>query len=183
VLKEFSTKDKQAEHGYPEEYLDAVQDTAWMDQKHFLDWNTRVWTPFIQRPAASGHGSYMIMDQFKVHLMRNCLNAIQNTGTEVDFVIGGYTGCVQILDKGVNRPFKYYALEEFENWMLTNLSFPRPTRGEVAFWVNTAWNKIMEETIKNTWKSVNHFVPGQFGDPSLKPAPNTEYVLVEVHDQ
>jgi hypothetical protein len=154
-----------------------------MDQKHFLDWNTRVWTPFTHRPAASGHGSYMIMDEFKVHLMGTCLNAIQNTGTEVNFVIGGYTGCVQILDKGVNCPFKYYARKEFENWMLINLSSRHPTRGEVASWVNTAWKKITEETIKNTWKSVGHFVPGEFHDPLLEPAPNTESVLVEVHDQ
>jgi hypothetical protein len=59
--------------------------------------------------------------------MGTYLNVIQNTGTEVDFVIGGYTGCVQILDKGVNRPFKYYALEEFDNWILANLSSRHPT--------------------------------------------------------
>jgi hypothetical protein len=102
----------------------------------------------------------MIMDEFKVHLMVTCLNAIQNTGTEVDFVLCGYTGCVQILDNGVNCPFKSYAREEFENWMLTNLSSRHPTRAKVASWVNTAWKKITEETIKNTWKSVGHFVPG-----------------------
>jgi hypothetical protein len=86
-----------------------------MDQKCFLDWNTRVWTPFTQRPEASGHGSYMIMDEFKVHLMGTSLNAIQNTGTEVDFMIGGYTGYVQSLDKGVTCPITPYAREEFEN--------------------------------------------------------------------
>jgi hypothetical protein len=154
-----------------------------MDQKCFLDWNTRVWTPFNQRPSAPGHGSYIIMDEFKVHLMGTCLNAIQNTGTEVDFVSGGHTGCVQILDKGVNRPFKYYAREEFENWMLTKLCSCHTTRGEVASWVNTAWKKITEETIKNTWKYVGHFVPGEFGDPFLEPAPNTESVLVEEQNQ
>jgi hypothetical protein len=132
---------------------------------------------------ASGHGFYMIMDEFKFQFMGNCLNAIQNTGTEVDFVIGGYTGCVQILDKGVNRPFKSYAREEFENWMLTNLSSRHPTRGEVASWITTAWNKITQETIKNTWKYVGHSVPGEFGDPFLEPAPNTESVLVEVQYQ
>jgi hypothetical protein len=149
VWKYFPTEEKRAEHGYPEESLYVVQDKAWMDQKFFLDWNTRVWTPFTHNPSASGHGSYMIMDEFKVHLMGTCLNAIQNIGTEVDFVIGGYTDCGQILDKGVNRPFKYYAREEFQNWMLTNLSSRHPMRGEVASWVNTAWNKITEETIKN----------------------------------
>jgi hypothetical protein len=60
----------------------------------------------------------MIMDEFKVHLMLSCLNALQDTGTDVDFVVGGYTNCVQILDKGVNRPFKGYARENFEHWMI-----------------------------------------------------------------
>jgi hypothetical protein len=55
-----------------------------MDQKRFLDWNTRVWTPFTQRPRASVYGSYMTMDEFKVHLMGSCLNAIQNNGTLLD---------------------------------------------------------------------------------------------------
>jgi hypothetical protein len=109
VWKEFFTEAKRAEHGYPEDSLYAVKDKAWMEQKLFLDWNTRVWTPFTQRPVASGNGSYMIMDEFKFNLMGTCLNAIQKTGTEVDFVIGGYTGCVQILDNDDNCPFKSYA--------------------------------------------------------------------------
>jgi hypothetical protein len=127
VWKEFSSEAKRAEHGYPEDSLYAVQDKAWMDKKCFLDLNARVWTPFTHRPAASGQVYYIIMDEFEVHLMGTCLNSIQNTGTEVDFVIGGYTGCVQILDKGANHPFKSYAGEEFENWMLTNISSRHPT--------------------------------------------------------
>jgi hypothetical protein len=67
--------------------------------------------------------------------------------------------------------------------MLTNLSSRHPTRGEVSSWFTTAWNKITQETIKNIWKSVGRFLPGEFGDPFLEPAPNTESVLVEVQDQ
>jgi hypothetical protein len=125
----------------------------------------------------------MIMDEFKVRLVGTCLNAIQNTSTQVDFVLVGYTGCVQILNKGVNRPFKSYASEEFKNWMLTNISSCHPTWGGVASWVNIAWNKMTEETIENTWKYVGHFLWGEFGDQSLEPAPNTESVLVEVWEQ
>jgi hypothetical protein len=69
----------------------------------------------------------MTMDEFKFHFMGTFLKAIQNTGTEVDFVSGGYTGCAQILDKGVIHPFKYYAREEFENWMVSNISSRHPT--------------------------------------------------------
>jgi hypothetical protein len=53
----------------------------------------------------------MIKDEFKVHLMGACLNTIQNTGIEVDFEIGGYTGFVKILYTVVNHPFKSYARE------------------------------------------------------------------------
>jgi hypothetical protein len=70
----------------------------------------------------------MIMDEFKVHLMSSCLNALQDTETENDFVVGGYTGCVQILDKGINRPFKGYARENFKHWMMTNDNQRHPTR-------------------------------------------------------
>jgi hypothetical protein len=48
--------------------------------------------------------------------------------------------------------------------MLKNLSFHHPMLVEVASWVNRAWNKITEETIKNMWKYVGHFVPGEFGE-------------------
>jgi hypothetical protein len=79
-----------------------------------------VWKPFNARPVASGHGSYMIVDESKVHLLSSSLNAVYYTGTEVDFVGGGYTDCVHILDKGSNRPFKGYARKNFEHWIMTN---------------------------------------------------------------
>jgi hypothetical protein len=115
VCKEFATTEARTKFGYHEEAFYVVQPNAWMDKKRFLDWTTRVWKPFTVRPAASVHGSYMILDEFKVYLMSICLNALQDTGNEVDFVVGGYTGRVQILDKGINCPFKGYARENFEH--------------------------------------------------------------------
>jgi hypothetical protein len=183
VWREFSTIEKRAENGYPEEEIYAVQDKAWIDEKWFLDWNTRVWTPFTQRPRASVHSSLMIMEEFKFHFMGSCLNAIQNTGTEVEFVVGGCNGCVQILNTSINHTFKAYDREEFQNLMFTNLSFRHPTWGEVASWVNTAWKKSTEDKIKNTWKYVGHFVPGEFGDPSLEPASYNDDDTIDNNDK
>jgi hypothetical protein len=59
-----------------------------MAEKRFLDWTVRVWKPFTAHPVTAGHGSYMIMDEFKVHLMSSCLDDVQDTGTEVDVVVG-----------------------------------------------------------------------------------------------
>jgi hypothetical protein len=109
----------------------------------------------------------MIMDEFKVHLMSSGVNALQDTGTEVDFVVGGYTGRVQILDKLINSPFKGFAHDNFEHWMTTNDTRRYPTRGEVASWIDDAWSKIIVICINNTWISVGHFVPGELGDPNI----------------
>jgi hypothetical protein len=95
------------------------------------------------------------------------LNALQDTGTEVDFVVGGYTGCVQILDKGINRPFKGYARENFEHWMMMNNNRGHPPRCEVAAWIDDACNKISVICIKNTWRYVGYFVPGELGDTTI----------------
>jgi hypothetical protein len=135
-----------------------------MDEKR---WTAKVWKPFTVRPAASAHGSYMIMDEFKVQLMSSFLNAFQYTGTEVDFVVGGYTGCVQILDKGINRPFKGYACENFEHWMMMNDNRRNPKICEVAPWIDDAWSKITVSCINNTWRSVGHFVPGELKNPTI----------------
>jgi hypothetical protein len=120
VLKEFSTPELWSKNGYPEEAVYAVQPNAWMEEKRFLDWTKRVWKPFTEWAAAPKHRSCMIMDEFKVHIVASCLNSVQDTRIKVDFVVGGYTGCVQIMDKGINRPFKGYLRDNFERWTMTN---------------------------------------------------------------
>jgi hypothetical protein len=69
VWKEFATTEARTKFGYPEEAFYVVQPKAWMDETRFLDWMVRVWKAFTIFTAASEHGSYMIMDEFKVHLM------------------------------------------------------------------------------------------------------------------
>jgi hypothetical protein len=41
-------------------------------------------------------------------------NQINKLETEVDIIPGGYTGPVQVLDKGVNKSFKGYIRDQFE---------------------------------------------------------------------
>jgi hypothetical protein len=91
-----------------------------------------------------------------MHLMASIWNAISRLGTEVEIVPGGYTGSVQILDKGINKSFKGYLREEFEWWMAINGSRHHPNRGVVAQWVKVAWDKVTLATIVNTLQSVGH---------------------------
>jgi hypothetical protein len=79
------------------------------------------------------------MDEFSVHLMRSVCNSINKCGTGVEFIPGDYTGCLQILDKGVNKPFKGYLRDEFERWMMANGSRRKPMRVEVSQWISIVW--------------------------------------------
>jgi hypothetical protein len=71
---------------------------------------------------------------------------------------------VQVLDKGVNTPFKGYLGDQFEEWMCTNGSRRRPSRAEVAQWVANAWEQVTTATIVNTWKSIGHKVADDNND-------------------
>jgi hypothetical protein len=52
--------------------------------------------------------------------MSSCLDAIQDYGTEVDFIIQGYTSKVQVLDVGINKPFKDYVKQSYEEFTVEN---------------------------------------------------------------
>jgi hypothetical protein len=88
-----------------------------------------VWSPYIKNTRRGVRDMYLLMDEFSVRLMGEINHKINKLGTETEFVPGGYTGCVQVLDKGVNKPFKHYVREEFESWMVGNGSRKKPTRG------------------------------------------------------
>ena len=49
------------------------------------------------------------MDDFTVHKVGRCDDAIKNCGTDVDYVLTGYTSRLKVvLDVGVKKPFKNY---------------------------------------------------------------------------
>ena len=87
-------------------------------------------------------------------MMLDCMRAIQGCGTEVDFIPGGYTGAVQVLDKDVNKPFKHFVQQEYELWMVANQDGVKPGRSDIARWVFNSWERVTAETIRNTWNLI-----------------------------
>jgi hypothetical protein len=158
IKKECKDVEACTKYGYPEGQLYTVQPKAWMKQDHMLDSVNCVWEPYTKGSLCDGQDTYLLMDEFSVHSMRSVCNIINECGTEVEFTPGGYTGCLQILDKWVNTPFKGYLQDEFERWMMSNGSRHKPMRAEVAQWIAIAWSKVTRETIFNTWNSFEHKV-------------------------
>ena len=91
-----------------------------------------------------------------MHLMATSLNAIKDCGTAVDFICGGYTSKLQVLDVGVNKPFKGFVRNAYEDWMVANPHGTKVKRQDVAQWVWTAWLRVSQSTILNTWNAVGY---------------------------
>ena len=85
--------------------------------------------------------------------MKLCLNAIQDCRTEEDFVIQGYKSKLQVLDVGINKPFKDYVKQYYKEFGVKN-DGKKVSQLDVAKWVSTAWGKIHVESICNTWSSI-----------------------------
>lgn len=134
---------------YPSSCVYAVQQKAWIDERTFLEWITKIWKPFCHDKQSS----YLLMDECTVHLMGTCLDAIQDQGTEVDFIVRGYTSKLQACDVGVNKPFKEYVKQSYEEFMITE-GGRKSKRLDVATWVANAWEKITTDSIRRTWESI-----------------------------
>jgi hypothetical protein len=135
---------------FPNDCVYEVQAKAWVDQYNFPKWiDDKVWKPYTE-----GKNSYLHMDQFKVHLMNDSVSRIQDCGTEVDFIPAGYTGALQVLDVGLNKPFKDYMRDEYEKYMCQPGETKKVTRLLIAKWVSSAWAKITVPTITNTWTKI-----------------------------
>ena len=91
--------------GMPASMRYVCQDKAWVDHRVFKYWIDQVWAPFA---LEKGDNTYLLMDEFSAHLMASCSNQIKGCGTTIEYILGGYTSKLQMMDVGVNKPFKGY---------------------------------------------------------------------------
>jgi hypothetical protein len=148
-------KELQALVGYPKGIQYTTQGKAWMDEATMLEWVEVVWKPFTQsRPGLF----LLILDEARAHMTANVVKSISNCKTILEIIPGGYTSKLQVLDVGINRPFKHYYEDQSEQFVRKwTYQHPpgekaKPTRQNVAHWVWNSWNSIKEDSILNTWQ-------------------------------
>ena len=105
------------------------QDKAWVDHRVFKNWIDQVWAPFA---LEKGDRTYLLMDEFSVHSTASCSNQIKGCGTTIDYILGGYTSKLQVMDVGVNKPFKGYARQAYENFMIGNIENTKVRREDIV---------------------------------------------------
>jgi hypothetical protein len=141
--------------GYPEGVELMVQPKAWFNEEIMLDWVDRVWKPFAVRD--NNKLCYLLIDEFPGHMTTAVKEAFDDCKTIVDYIPGGFTDRLKVIDFGINKPFKDRFLDCFDTWLNDNYTAiaanpPKPQRRNVAFWVRTAWTKIIPETFLKTWQ-------------------------------
>ena len=112
-----------------------------------IEWIEKVWKPVADKFTMT----YLIIDEFSVHMTTKVKKALADCNTEVDYIPGGYTSKLQCMDVGINKPFKNYIRNSFEDWLVAN-SDAKPTCRDVDKWIWDSWNDIKQETIKKSWK-------------------------------
>jgi DDE superfamily endonuclease len=95
-----------------------------------------VWKPF---KVVRADKTYLLMDEFSVHWMTTCCNAIKECGSEVDYILGGCTSKLQVMDVRVNKPFKGHMREAYENFMIGNPENRKVRREDIVQWIQTWW--------------------------------------------
>lgn len=129
-----------------------VQEKAWMDEAQMLLWIEKVWKPF--RIECEGAVTLLILDKFKGYMTSAVRPAIADLNTELEFVPAGYTSKLQVMDVGLNKPFKDRLCQEVDDWMVLNPPATKPQRKHVARWISDAWFSIREQMIENTWRHI-----------------------------
>jgi hypothetical protein len=69
IMKEFDSVESWRKFGYPEYMFYTVQAKAWMDKARMDDWIDTVWSPYTKDTCRGGRDTYLLMDEFSVHLM------------------------------------------------------------------------------------------------------------------
>jgi hypothetical protein len=129
----------------------AIQENAWFDETIMLDWIDKVWKREVAVDPNEVY--YLLLDSFQVHMTKKVKSEFESCNTEVDFIPPGYTSKLQMLDVGVNRPFKVNLRIDFEKWVCGN-DRRKPTRKDVAHWISNSWDGIKRSTIINSWDKV-----------------------------
>ena len=123
---------------FPQDSVNTVQDKAWIDRRVFWSRMKRFGslTAHISLPLTfSWMNSLFISRQIQCILFQDC-------GTQLYFMLGGYTSKLQVLDIGVNKPFKNYVKYRNEYFRFEDESARWVKRTDVSKWIDEPWKRV-----------------------------------------
>ena len=61
---------------------------------------------------------------------------------------------LQVMDMVVNKPFKGYVRQAYENFMVGNIENKKVRRKDIVQWIEIGWERVKVEIITRTWTKV-----------------------------
>ena len=143
-------KELEKADGYPDGMHYHCNGKAWMTEAMMLVWVDAVWKPFAKQHPVS----MLILDAHTSHMTRSVRQAIEDCGTILEYIPGGYTSKLQVMDVGLNKPLKDRFRDQVDDFLLTQPEGTKPRRRDVAWWIKESWDSLTHSTIENTWNKV-----------------------------
>jgi hypothetical protein len=88
IKREWKDLEARQKYGYPEGKVYTVQANAWMDEQAMMKWVDAVRGPYTKDPRHDGLNTYLLQDEFSVHLIVSVNNQINKWGAAVDIIPG-----------------------------------------------------------------------------------------------
>lgn len=128
------------------------QPKAYCDSDIMKIWNEKCLGPYMQNhPNELG---LLMMDNYGPHTVSDIRKGIAKTKTAVVQLPPNMTSSVQILDVGVNKPFKDYMKGFYEQELIRQRGQMKVTREMMTHWIADSWEKVTVQTITNTCRSI-----------------------------
>ena len=128
-----------------------------MDEEGMLEWVELVWKPYAKTIDGV---KLLFIDDFSAHKTGAVRKAIADCDTELEIIPGGYTGKLQVMDVGGNKPFKDRIRKKGTDFMDENEVGKRPQRKDVSYWVSECWNALPDDMLQRTWIKIGYKMPG-----------------------
>ncbi len=142
---------------FPNDVIVRAQEKGWMTEELMLEWVQLVWN---RRPGFSRKApSMLVLDAFRAHLTDTVKDSLLKTNSNLVVIPGGMTSVLQPLDVSINKPFKTYLKEEYDDWfsrsdlpVTASGNIKKASASEIARWVSSAWAKVSPEIVRKSFK-------------------------------
>ncbi len=133
----------------------STQQNNWCDEDLILQWIESIWKPWAL--SRGGRPTALILDDYTAHKTARVKDAFSQLGTFVIMLPGGTTHHIQVLDVGINKPFKSALRKATREWMLLNGPQNKRGRPQIAQTLIDIWKSetiITSDTIERTFASI-----------------------------
>jgi hypothetical protein len=131
-----------------------VQENGYCDERVMGIWIEKCLKLYLQRSGTKTLGLLM-MDNFSAHGTQLTRSSLADNCCLLSMLPPNMTSRVQILDVGVNKPFKDYMRAYFNDYITEHVhDNPKVTREMMSKWIANAWEQVKVSTIINTCKKI-----------------------------